>query len=356
MISFVYKKAGRRLWRGRFRLDGDPQISDIPLRTRDKQDAEQKLRDHILELHQERAGIIAPKPLRVAAQRGIREHLNDYIADIAKRGRDVDYGYNVDKIIRRLVAECNWSFLRDITPDSFLAWRNQQAKAPKTLNEYLATMSTFLNWLVRQRRLPANPLSVVGSVEVRGLERRKRRALSADEVKRLLAVADQRAVVYIFALLTGLRRSEIAALIWADVHLDVPRPYLIARASCTKNRRDAILGLHRDLLSLLRSVRPPRALPSDPVFPRVPSMYWLKKDLAAAGIPYKDVLGRQADFHALRHTFGTNLSLAGVLPRVAMELMRHSDMRLTMKVYTDANLLPTGDGIDLLPSLTFGAR
>ena len=78
----------------------------------------------------------------------------------------------------------------------------------------------------------------------------------------------------------------------------------------------------------------------------------LKKNLAAAGIAYKDLLGRQADFHGLRHTFGTNLSLAGVQPRVAMELMRHPDLRLTMKIYTDASMLPTADGIDRLPSLT----
>jgi hypothetical protein len=34
-----------------------------------------------------------------------------------------------------------------------------------------------------------------------------------------------------------------------------------------------------------------------------------------------------------------------------MEAMRHSDMRLTMKVYTDAVLLPTADAIETLPGL-----
>ncbi len=32
-----------------------------------------------------------------------------------------------------------------------------------------------------------------------------------------------------------------------------------------------------------------------------------------------------------------------------MALMRHSDMRLTMKVYTDAKLLPTDSAISKLP-------
>lgn len=213
-------------------------------------------------------------------------------------------------------------------------------------------MSAFLNWLICQRRIPANALSSVGTVEMRGRECRKRRALTAGEIARLLAVAGPRAAVYRFALLTGLRRGEIAALVWADIVLDVPRPYLIARAACTKNHRDAAIGLHRDLIDLLRKLRPTNVELNDSVFPRVPSMYVLKKDLAAAGIAYKDVLGRQADFHCLRHTFGTNLSLAGVQPRVVMELMRHSDLRLTMKIYTDANLLPTAEGIDRLPSIS----
>jgi integrase len=58
-------------------------------------------------------------------------------------------------------------------------------------------------------------------------------------------------------------------------------------------------------------------------------MWKMKSDLKKAGIPYKEN-GRYADFHALRHTLGTNLSSRNVPPRVAMELMRHSDIRLEL--------------------------
>ena len=58
------------------------------------------------------------------------------------------------------------------------------------------------------------------------------------------------------------------------------------------------------------------------------------------------------DFHAIRHTCWTNLSLAEVLPRVAMELMRHSDLRLTMRIYTDATSLSTAGAVNKLA--TFG--
>lgn len=41
-----------------------------------------------------------------------------------------------------------------------------------------------------------------------------------------------------------------------------------------------------------------------------------------------------ADFHALRHTYITNLSNSGVHPSVAQKLSRHSSIELTMNRYT----------------------
>ena len=38
--------------------------------------------------------------------------------------------------------------------------------------------------------------------------------------------------------------------------------------------------------------------------------------------------------HGLRHGFGSLLAARGVHPRVAMELMRHSQFSLTMEIYT----------------------
>ena len=39
-----------------------------------------------------------------------------------------------------------------------------------------------------------------------------------------------------------------------------------------------------------------------------------------------------ADFHALRHTFITNLCKADVSPKTAQMLARHSDISLTMNI------------------------
>lgn len=43
---------------------------------------------------------------------------------------------------------------------------------------------------------------------------------------------------------------------------------------------------------------------------------------------------RYFDFHALRGETGTLLAASGVHPKVARSIMRHSDINLTMSLYT----------------------
>ena len=75
----------------------------------------------------------------------------------------------------------------------------------------------------------------------------------------------------------------------------------------------------------------------------------VKADLAAAGVPYKDAHDRYADFHALRHTFISNLARAGVHPRNAQALARHSTIDLTMNVYTHIAMEDLVSDIEAMP-------
>ena len=56
----------------------------------------------------------------------------------------------------------------------------------------------------------------------------------------------------------------------------------------------------------------------------------LQKDLELAEIDYIDDSGRVFDFHALRHTFITNLVKGGATPKIAQGLARHSKITLAM--------------------------
>jgi integrase len=64
----------------------------------------------------------------------------------------------------------------------------------------------------------------------------------------------------------------------------------------------------------------------------------LKRDLTATGIPHRDEDGLVVDFHALRHTFITNLVRAGVPPKFAQTLARHGSITPTMDRYYHVEL------------------
>jgi len=349
MICYVYRQEGSKVWRGRYRLDGDVLPTDVALRVSDKQVAEEKLRKLVREAEREAAGIAVPKTQRHAAQKPLLDHLADYTADLTSLGRDDEYVYIVEHQATRLMTECNWRVLKDITPETFRTWRNQQTHAAKTLNDYLYAICGLLNWLVANKQLPANPLEPVSAVDTRGKEKRKRRAYKDDEARKLLAVAGGWRAVYLTALLTGLRRGELASLIWGWVHLNTEKPFIFIPADVDKGRKEQKIWLHREVTGALLAIRPTNAAPTDLVFPNMPRMEHHHAMSAAAGIPYMDEMGRQADFHALRHTFNTNLARHGTPERVRMELMRHKTARMTSDVYTDISQLPTALTMERLP-------
>jgi integrase len=81
-----------------------------------------------------------------------------------------------------------------------------------------------------------------------------------------------------------------------------------------------------------------------------PTIRVFDADIQAAGIAKTDHRGRVVDIHALRHTFGTHLSAAGVHPRTAMAAMWHSRIELTMNLYTDPVLLDIAGAVNSLPN------
>jgi len=358
MMRFVYqksvkrkgKKAKSRMWYGKYRLPRDTRITYVALETTDKRIADRRLDEIITQTEREREGILAPKSMRDGAQRAMKEHLADWIADEKRRGRVRRYWHLVELRINKLIAACSWSRPRDVSADSFTRWRSGATGSAKTLNDYLDAAMAVLNWMKRNGRIASNPLEVVGKVETRGKAKVQRRAFTDDEMKRLLDVAGKRRIVYLLAVHTGLRRRELFLLRWSDVVLDTPRPFLRVRAATTKNKRDAVIRLVDEAAEELRRLRPESVNGSARVLRGLmPLMRTFKADLAAADIPFTDGQGRRADFHALRVTLATNLSRGGVSPRVAMEIMRHSDIKLTMKNYTDVSALPLVEAMDHLP-------
>jgi integrase len=146
--------------------------------------------------------------------------------------------------------------------------------------------------------------------------------------------------------------GELCQATWGDFHLDADVPFVVVRDCVAKNKKEESVPLVPEIVEALTAHRPAGCTATDLVFPHgIPRARRLTLDLEANGIPYRDELGRYGDFHALRYTWATFLQRNGVAQRFAMKLLRHSDIKLTAKVYTDEMQLPIYDAIKNLPRL-----
>ncbi len=318
------------------------------LETMDKRVAEQRLTQRVLNEERLRAGILPLEAQTEAAAKPLAELLAEFVDYLRTGNRSRGYYRKVDQRVARLIDDCGWVRLRDVSAESFIQWRSRQSLTPKTLNDYHHAASSLLGWLKRTRRIDHNPLEFVDRVDGRGRKSFQRRALTDGEAERLLAVGGPRAIVYLTAVHTGLRKGELRSLRWSDV--DLGRAVIRLRAAATKAKRADTLPLSPQLLIALRVFRQESSGTGVVFSGGVPSHHTFRTDLEAAKIERTGPEGRKVDFHALRTTFITNLQRAGVPQRMAMALARHTDPRLTAHVYTDTDALPLVEAVACLPT------
>lgn len=217
-----------------------------------------------------------------------------------------------------------------------------------------------------QRHWKKEPL-IYEDIDAAVIRARERLADTPDFIAKQDRLGWERALIYKTLILTGLRQGELSAITLKDVYLGEKEQRILLPAAFSKDRKSAVILLRDDLAIEIaqwiasksesekddRQPSAPWSLPPEtPLFDVSDKMIKiLNRDLAAANIPKRDYRGYTVDMHALRHTFGTHLSKAGVLPRVAQSVMRHKKVDLTMNYYTDEELLNLQGAVDALPEL-----
>ena len=129
----------------------------------------------------------------------IGAHIEDYLTRLRnKRGKGgrqrVSSGHvaNVEHNLNRVVSECGFKLLRDLNRSALGRWadtREAEGMAARTINAHLVAMTAFGNWCVEANRIVANPFARPPKRDEKAGRKRKRRALTADELRRLLRVA-----------------------------------------------------------------------------------------------------------------------------------------------------------------------
>jgi integrase/recombinase XerD len=298
---------------------------------------------------------------REAARKPLGDHIRDYRLDLEAKGDRAKHSAHVAGVLRRLLEDAGIRTVAELAPDLIQAalGRLKQRRSARTCNHAMNAVKAFARWLEHSHRIKEVPrgLAALRPYNEKEDRRRVRRAMAKLEIDRLLAAAEagparivsragrggkvtarlsgpERAALYRLAMGTGLRADELRTLTPERFHLEGDRPTVTVLACYSKNGREAVQPITRELADGLRPFLEGKP-PGEPVLPfPEKAAKMLRFDLEAAGIPYQDESGRVLDFHALRHSYITHLIHSGADPKTVQELARHSTITLTIDRYS----------------------
>jgi integrase len=351
-------------------------VCRVSTRTTDPVQAEIMRREKEVALNEQRQD-----PFERNAKRPLAEHLAEYLEDMRADGTSEKQIHMVGQRVERILDSTGMKFIADLAPSpikravaAFRRWPHSKKSSKKdnsllsaqSRNFYLQAIKQLSRWMVAEQRMPFDPLVSLKKWGVQTDRRHDRDRLSAEQFAKLIAAAERSQVIvegydgsmrsrlYQLAYATGLRRSELASLTPASFKLTRRKPTVTVKAACAKNRQEATIRLHDDLVRLICSWLEGYPRRSDePLFPHLAGKKtgkMMKRDLRDAEVAYQTEDGLYRDFHALRHSFISNLWDAEATPPQAQRLARHSDIRLTMK-YSHVDTEAVDAVIQRMPSL-----
>lgn len=355
-----------------------------PLGVRDKRAAEQRANEIVRRDEMRAVGVV--DPFERHRKTVLSAHLAEFDMTLKAAGVVERYRKARREMLDAFTRFAGAATVDDLDPaaaNRWLAGLRERGLGSRSVNIRYQALRQLGRWLVRTRRHSHDPFESLTPLNEQADRRHVRRALSPDEVARLLDAArarpveaaraerihagvsaeqeqllrargEARRLLYLTAVLTGLRRGELSRVRWCDVDLEGDR--IRVPAASAKSRRDQTVEIPPDLHAALLSVRPAEARSLARVFPAnaFPQTRTFWADLRAAGIERVDAEGVHVDFHSLRVTFVTWLVRAGVNPKTAQMLARHASIETTMQVYTDPRLLDFKGAVGALPRLGGG--
>jgi len=288
-----------------------------------KEQAQDALRKAEADVLSEKMGL----PTRGAQSIPARELLARFMQSLRAHAT-IGYCKRVEKDIQDILNDCRIASMKDLVPERVEGYLNNLARernlGPTTINSRINSIKTMVSWAVRNRLIPYNPLDCIQNRKKLDI-RRVRRAISENEIARLLAAAEEgplrrytrvfqnrprkdgtykpvaieakkqlrlaeeganNVLVYRIMLETGLRKSETASVTWNDI--DLKTGLLTTRRNWVgnKNRKEEVLPLTPGLIEALTAWRLRHPGPERAKVVKVTSrlLRYLNDDLVAAGL------------------------------------------------------------------------
>lgn len=292
------------------------------------------------------------------ARQTLAQYLVRWLEDVGRPGlRPRTYSSYQQTIGGHLMPALGRVRLQELTPQAIQTYLNTKLASglsPRTVQYHHAVLRKALHDALKWGLVARNVATLVTPPKQREPERRY---LTPQEARRFLdaVVGHRLEALFTVGLALGLRQGEALGLRWADVDWDagvirvghqlqringkltladtksrssrrtIPLPEAAARALRDHRRRQleerVQAGDQWEDGDLVFATQHGRPLDARNV---TRQLHRLRQQ---AGLPW-------LTFHGLRHGYGSLLAAQGVHPRVAMELMGHSQLSLTMEIYT----------------------
>ncbi|HXY07216.1 MAG TPA: site-specific integrase [Terriglobales bacterium] len=238
--------------------------------------------------------------------------------------------------------------LSKVKPLAVEIWLKGLNLAPKSKGHIRSVMHILFEWAMRWELIEynRNPMSLL---KLKGLTKRVKqpRALTVEELHSLWSHLDRDTkTMSMVAVSLGLRASELFGLRWEDfdwkgLRVKIQRSWVYGRVESTKTEgSEKWLPLDQNLADILcrhRDDTPDELLQTGWVFvsPFTGKPWWAHKIVRYHLRPAAEKAGiGRIGWHTFRHTYSTLLHAYGTDMKVQQELLRHSDIRTTMNIYT----------------------
>ena len=375
-MASVFKRGGKKskgFWYASWTGHNGKRVTKCT-RTTDKSTAERIAKKHEADAALRRDGVIdaALDAISQQSQRTIDSHISDFKRKLKAADRsDKHINFTTDKI-SEIANYAGFELAADIDADGVNRYagmlRDDLNRSSRTIKAHLDAITAFTKWLSDNHKLPRNPLSSVKKPNPKTDRRLERRMLLPDEWRRLEIATDngpvrcdmtpgERLLLYRTAIQSGLRSNELRSRTQGSLYLEGGSPYIVCKAGTTKNKKLAKQYIQPSLAAGLADHISTKA-PKMPVFdlPHESNLArMIRADLHDARQQWLDEVeeqpqelakrqqsdfladvnheGEAFDFHALRHTCGAWLAMAGEHPKVVQTVMRHQSIGLTMDTY-----------------------
>jgi len=214
--------------------------------------------------------------------------------------------------------------------EDFKRFRKGEGAHNRTINAELVVLRMIFKLAAQWGYAKENPTDGVSRLKI--TQKNAPRFLTESECQKLLQASDEWLYPIFYAFLnTGMRKSELENLEWADIDFNRRKIKIRVKDGWSPKTNEREIPINNGLLEILKKQKQ-SANGSRWVFPDEEGGKIYKNRLRKRLITLTKRLGfpEITQVHALRHTFASHLVMKGVDLATVKKLMGHSDIDTTM--------------------------